>query len=226
VITAILFTDLVGPTSPPRGAGRERAQEASRAHRRLLSDAAWANGGRELQWLGAGLMVAFPSVSDALQAAVAVQQAARWPVDGMRLAVRVGVDVGETLRDNRDHFGTTVVVARRLCDQAESGQILCSALVAELLGGGRTFRFQSCGQLSIDGIAAPVDACEVLYEDRRAHGASRRQDGAASAGPREADETSGPLHEPTAHLRAGTPRGGRARGLIAKFFACLRWIKS
>src|SRR6185295_12741433 len=97
-------------------------------------------------------------------------------------------------RENRDHFGTTVVVARRLCDRAEGGQILCSALFADLLGRRKTFAFEPCGRFSIDGIAASVDAREVLYEDRQGRGASsemarrRRRAGFLRTGEHDADD--------------------------------------
>jgi class 3 adenylate cyclase len=172
VITAILFTDLAdAQTAPPR-ADEERAQDLLRVHHDLLSDVVRDCGGsQEVRSLGDGLVVAFASASDAVEAAVAMQQAARRPVGGVRLPIRVGLNVGETLQDDREHFGTTVVVARRLCDQARSGQILCSALVVELLARGRTFRFQGRRRLCLDGVATPVDACEVLYDDVRALGA-------------------------------------------------------
>jgi class 3 adenylate cyclase len=194
-----------------------------------LSDAAQANGGRDVRWLGDGLMVAFSSVSDALQCAVAVQQAARWPVDGVRLAVRVGLDVGETLRENRDHFGTTVVVARRLCDRAESGEILCSALFADLLGRGRTLRFAPRGKLIIDGVPAGVDACEVLYQDRRARNASEsaatRKSRAPAATLRNGHGTRRLADEPSPRVSARARGGTRSERLSERVSAWLRWIK-
>src|SRR5262249_12081957 len=57
-----------------------------------------------------------------------------------------------------------VVVARRLCDRAAAGQILCSGLVVELLGGRKAFRFGEVGALELKGLAAPVGAYEGDYE--------------------------------------------------------------
>jgi class 3 adenylate cyclase len=175
-------------------------------------------------------MVAFSSVSDALQAAVALQQAARWPVDGLQLAVRVGLDVGETLRADRDHFGTTVLVARRLCDRAEGGQILTSALFADLLGGRRTFRFEPRGRFSIDGIAASVDACEVLYDDRpgrgASSGASRRRAPTVSFGVEELDAASRASSEPPPHPSAPDQGETGVPDLSAGIRRFARWIRS
>jgi class 3 adenylate cyclase/PAS domain-containing protein len=160
----LLFTDLVDSTLLLQRAGDERAQRVFAGHHKLLKEAVAANGGHEVKWLGDGLMVAFPSAADAVRCAVAMQQAAQRPVAGERLAIRVGLNVGEALREESDYFGTPVVVAKRLCESARGGQILCSAVVAHLLSGRQVFAFRDCGALDLKGIAAPLPACEVVYE--------------------------------------------------------------
>jgi class 3 adenylate cyclase/tetratricopeptide (TPR) repeat protein len=162
--TTILFTDLVDSSDLLQRAGDEDAQRIFQAHHKLLRDAVAAHGGHEVKWLGDGLMVAFPSAADAVRCAIAMQRAAQRPVAGERLQIRAGLNVGETLRDETDYFGTPVVVARRLCDLAEGGQILCSSLVAGLLHGRQAFRFDDRGVLDLKGISEPVPACEVLYD--------------------------------------------------------------
>src|SRR5207244_959790 len=116
------------------------------------------------KWLGDGLMVAFPSAADAVGCAIEMQRASRRPVAGEELAVRVGLNAGEALRDVDDYFGTPVVVARRLCDRAEGGQILCTETVAGLLAGRAGFTFIELGKLALKGVPEPVAACEVRYE--------------------------------------------------------------
>ena len=72
--------------------------------------------------------------------------------------------LGEVLRREGGYFGIPVVTARRLCDRASSGQILCSRLIAELLASRRTFAFRDLGNFQLKGLSAPVGICEVLYE--------------------------------------------------------------
>src|SRR5436190_5242559 len=163
-VVTILFTDLVGSTELLARAGDEEAQRIFRAHHSLLADTAAAHGGEEVKWLGDGLMVAFGSALDALRAAIAMQQASRRPVNGERLSIRVGLNAGETLRDAADYFGTSVVVARRLCDRAEGGQILCTGTVAGLLAGRSEFTFSELGKIFLKGVPDPVAACELRYE--------------------------------------------------------------
>jgi class 3 adenylate cyclase len=167
-ITTILFTDLVDSTTLMQRVGDERAQKLFETHHQLLSDAVSAHGGSELQWLGDGLMVAFASTADAVRCAVAMQQAAAQQ-RGERLAIRVGMNVGEVLQQKTGsgYFGTPVVVARRLCDQAAAGQILATTTVSALLAGRAAFAFRDLGALELKGIAEKVGVCEVLYEAER-----------------------------------------------------------
>jgi class 3 adenylate cyclase len=168
-ITTILFTDLVDSTTLMQRVGDERAQKLFETHHQLLSDAVSAHGGSELQWLGDGLMVAFASTADAVRCAVAMQQAAAQQ-PGERLAIRVGLNVGEVLQQKTGsgYFGTPVVVARRLCDQAAAGQILCSQAVSLLLAGRAAFAFREFGAFELKGITEKVGVCEVVYEAERA----------------------------------------------------------
>ncbi|HEV8628016.1 MAG TPA: AAA family ATPase [Acidimicrobiia bacterium] len=171
-VVTILFTDLVGSTELLARAGDEEAQRIFRAHHTLLAETAAGHGGEEVKWLGDGLMVAFASALDALRAAIAMQQASRRPVSGERLSIRVGLNAGEALRDAADYFGTSVVVARRLCDRADGGQILCTETVAGLLAGRSGFTFSELGKILLKGVPDPVAACEVRYEapDSQAQG--------------------------------------------------------
>jgi len=145
-------------------AGDEEAQRIFKAHHDLLAEAAAAHSGEEVKWLGDGLMVAFASAADAGRAAIAMQQASRRPVQGERLVIRVGLNAGEALRDTADYFGLPVVVARRLCDRAVAGQILCANVVAELLAGRPDFTFEDLGKVHLKGVPQAVRAFELGYE--------------------------------------------------------------
>ena len=163
----LLVTDLVPSTEPRSELGDDEAGQLWRAHFGLLRNVTAGHGGQEVKSLGDGLMVAFPSVVNALNCAVGIQQAvyrrnARQHDD--RLQVRVGLHVGQPIRDEGDYFGTPVVIAKRLCDQANGGQILASELVRGLVGSRESFDFRSCGLLALKGIAEPLAACEIGWE--------------------------------------------------------------
>jgi class 3 adenylate cyclase/tetratricopeptide (TPR) repeat protein len=165
-IVTVLFTDVVNSTELLVQLGDERAESRRREHFKVLRDAVADHGGHEVKTMGDGVMVVFPSAVDAVRCAVAIQQStATKGVD-----VRVGLHVGEPIRDEGDYFGTPVVVARRLCDAAAGGQILTSDLVQALVGSRSEFAFHDAGFLALKGIAEPVAAWEVGWDAGRTAG--------------------------------------------------------
>src|SRR5438067_4046840 len=165
-VVTLLFTDLVGSTELLERLGDDAAEEVRRTHFRLLRDAVTNAGGEEVKNLGDGLMTVFPSAVEAVRCAVSMQQAVQRHNEHGNdpLSVRVGLHVGEPIRDEGDYFGTPVVVARRLCDVASGGQILASQLARDLVGSRGEFVFESAGPMALKGLAEPVPAFEVRWE--------------------------------------------------------------
>ena len=166
-IVTLLFTDLVGSTELLSELGDDEAERFRRVHFGLLRDVATAHRGQEVKNLGDGLMVAFASAVNALGCAVGIQQAVHRHnarQGNERLKVRVGLNIGEPIRDEDDYVGTPVVIAKRLCDKAEGGQILASELLRALVGTRGGFAFRSCGPIALKGISEPLPAAEVEWE--------------------------------------------------------------
>ncbi len=163
-VVTLLFTDLVGSTELLDRLGDDAGEQVRRTHFRILREAVVGAGGDEVKNLGDGLMVAFESAVAAVECAVAIQRAIERHNrvrPARTLAVRVGLHVGEPIRDEDDYFGTPVVVAKRLCDAAAGGQILASELVRGLVGTRGSFVFSSLGPVELKGLAQPLVACEV-----------------------------------------------------------------
>ena len=166
-VVTFLFTDLVGSTELLDTLGDDAAEMLRRTYFSLLRRAVSAAGGDEVKNLGDGLMVSFSSPLAALRAAVEMQEAIaehNRTTTGARLSVRIGLHAGEPVRDEHDFFGTAVVIAKRLCDRAEGGQILSSALVADLVGTRGGFGFIPVGPMALKGLSAPVPAVVVGWE--------------------------------------------------------------
>ncbi|HEV3364603.1 MAG TPA: AAA family ATPase, partial [Acidimicrobiia bacterium] len=143
--------------------------------------------------LGDGLMVSFASPVAALSCAVAMQGA----VAGSGLELRVGVHAGEPIREESDLFGGAVVVAKRLCDAADGGQILTSQLVADLVGGRGAFRFRPLGPVALKGLPEPVRTVAVETGGRAAERTAFSEP---------------PSDRPASRTRVRRPRGPRLVG--------------
>lgn len=163
---AILFTDMEGSTTLTNQLGDAEAQELVRRHDTIVREAVRTHGGSEVKHTGDGIMASFPSASSALGSAVAIQQqlAAYNEGAGQALNVRVGVNVGEPVREGNDLFGTAVQLAKRICDKAEPGQILVSNVVRELVAG-KGFLFAEQGESALRGFEDPVRLFEVRWAE-------------------------------------------------------------
>src|SRR5919109_3020213 len=156
----ILFTDLVDSSDLLTRHGDERADEIRRKHFAVLREAITVHGGREVKGTGDGLMVAFSSAVSAVRCAVAMQRTSK-------LGMRIGIDAGEPVEDGQDLFGTCVVVASRLCDASEAGQILVSDIVRQIAAPRVEEGFAQLGPLRLKGIAEPVGAAVVEWSGPR-----------------------------------------------------------
>jgi class 3 adenylate cyclase len=150
---AVLFTDVVGSTELLDRLGDDAAHELRRRHFGLLRDAVRDHGGREVKSLGDGLMVVFDSPEIAGDAALAMQRAVGADPDA--LGLRVGIAVGEAVREDDDYLGRPVVVARRLCDVAGAGEVLVSGAVRDF-ASETAVECDQLGPIALKGLGEPV----------------------------------------------------------------------
>ena len=122
---------------------------------------------------GDGILATFDSAVDALEAAVAAQQATERHARRVEvlLRLRVGLAVGEVGFEEGDVFGTPVVEAARLVASASAGQILCTALVRAIAGSRAGVTFSDRGAMELRGLPDPVAVCEVEWTPRAEAGA-------------------------------------------------------
>jgi len=106
-------------------------------------------------------MAAFESATDAVRAAVAIQQ--RIARDFHDLHIRVGVAAGDVSWEDGDCFGMPVVTASHLQARADGDQIIASALVRLLAGDRAGVGFRPLGSLELAGLNDPVEAYEVEW---------------------------------------------------------------
>jgi class 3 adenylate cyclase len=150
---AVLFTDMEGATQLIERFGELEAHALLQRHFAVLRASLAEHRGHEIKSLGDGLMVVFDAVADAV--ACAAQMQAAVSREEQALGLRIGIHVGEPMREEGDYFGTPVIIARRLCDTARPGQTLVSESVSELAA---EHEFDSFGDLALKGLSKRVSA--------------------------------------------------------------------
>ncbi len=131
---AFLFTDIEGSTQLWEEQPQAMAM-ALRRHDDLVRTAVLARGGHVFSTGGDGFAVAFPTVADALQAAVDVQRSLLGDdAFEAEFKVRMGLHAGAAVERDGDYFGPVVNRAARIMAAAHGGQILVSAAAAGMLG--------------------------------------------------------------------------------------------
>ena len=161
-LAAILAADVVG-YSRLMGADEPGTLAALRdVWTKLLNPAVAAHRGRIFKMLGDGALIEFASAVDAVECAVAFQEAmadqnrtrsGREPIE-----FRIGVNLGDIVVDGDDIFGDGVNVAARLEGQAPKSGILVSDAVYAQIKGKVAIAFLDAGEMSLRNIEAPVRA--------------------------------------------------------------------
>ena len=163
---SLVFVDQVGSTQQLASLGDEAGRAVRAVLLGVLREAVATHGGREVDSAGDGLFCVFEGAGEAVDAAVAMQQAV-WSVNQStpaerRLGVRVGIETGEPLRGpGGSYVGVAVVVASRLCASAGEGQILVSDVVRALVEPRGQHVFAAAGALPLKGVPTPVAASTV-----------------------------------------------------------------
>jgi pimeloyl-ACP methyl ester carboxylesterase/class 3 adenylate cyclase len=154
---SVLFTDVVGSTALMQRLGDDRYDSLRRLHMELLR--------------GQISVAVFVSAIDAVGCAVAMQQEIhrhhQQYDEADHLPLRVGIDVGEPIREGNDYHGTPVVVASRLSNDADGGQILVSQLLRRLVGNRGEYTFRDLEPRLVKGISDSFPLCEVGWEPVR-----------------------------------------------------------
>ena len=167
----ILFTDVEGSTALTQRLGDAKARELLREHERITREALKQHGGSEVKTMGDGFMASFSSATKALECSIAIQRAFAERNESAEepIKVRIGLNAGEPIAEDDpggrgDLFGTAVNMAARIASKADSGEILASNVVRELVAG-KDFLFSDRGETELRGFEDPVRVYEVRWRE-------------------------------------------------------------
>ncbi len=163
-LRVILFTDLEKHTAMMQRLGDERGRAILREHEIITREALASYGGAEVKTMGDSFMASFGSATRALECAIAIQKAFadRNETADEQLRVRCGLSAGEPIAEDDDLFGSSVILAARIADQAKGSEIVLANVVREL-AAGKGFLFADRGEIALRGFEDPVRLYELKW---------------------------------------------------------------
>ena len=132
-----VFVDISGFTNFTTENGDDAAGRLLASWRAVTRDVASETGVRIAKWLGDGCMIVAVDQRDAVTFALELQK--RSVTACAPLAIRIGIASGLALLfEGDDYIGTAVNMAARLCDAAESHEVIIPTEQIEILPEGVT----------------------------------------------------------------------------------------
>lgn len=157
-LAAIMFTDIVGYTAL-MGNNEQKAFELLRKNREIQKPIIEELGGRWIKELGDGVMASFPSVSNAVYAAIKIQNAC---FNSKVFELRIGIHLGEVVFENDDIFGDAVNIASRLQVLAPPAGIFVSESVQRDLSNKNDIRTEFVRVENLKNVKDPVRIYQIF----------------------------------------------------------------
>ena len=155
---AFLFADLRGYSAYTERHGDRAAEALIGRYRQLVRTEISAFHGAEIRTEGDSFYVVFDSVAEAVEAALAIAQAARVTTggDGGPIRVGMGVHAGESRDGAQGIVSSAVNIAARVCAVADAGEVLVTETVRGLTRTALPVNFTPRGRRRLKGIAEPI----------------------------------------------------------------------
>lgn len=157
-LAAIMFTDIVGYTAL-MGNDEKIAFEILEKNRVLHKPIIEHFNGRFIKELGDGVMASFSTVSDAVNAALKIQEGCNL-VNHYQL--RIGIHQGEVVFENDDIFGDAVNIAARIQGAANPGCIYVSESIQNNIANKKDILSNFVKEEMLKNVEGPVRIFEVL----------------------------------------------------------------
>jgi class 3 adenylate cyclase len=147
MLATVMFTDIVGSTQHAADAGDRDWARMLERHDELVRSELARYRGREVKHTGDGFLAAFDGPGRAVHCAAAIARRLR----PLGLEVRAGVHTGECELRGDDLAGIAVHIGARVGACAESGEVLVSSTVRDLVAGSE-LRFEERGLRELKGV--------------------------------------------------------------------------
>ena len=165
-LTAVMLADVVNYSRMMSRSEEETHTRFAGHARELIDPTINKYGGRLVRSMGDGLLVEFVSAVDAVRCALDIQRglAARQANEPDRMQLRIGINTGDVLVDQRDIYGNSVNIAARLEGLASPGTVCVSQSIYDQTRAQPEFFFADRGAQRVKNIPYQIHVYEVAYE--------------------------------------------------------------
>jgi len=153
-----MFTDIVGYTAL-MGNDEQKAFTILNKNRALQKPIIEKFNGRWIKELGDGVMASFNTVSDAVNAAIKIQEDCNAAKD---FQLRIGIHLGEVVFENDDVFGDGVNIASRIQTAAKPGTIYVSESVHNNVSNKKDIQTKFIKEETLKNVKEPVRIYEIV----------------------------------------------------------------
>ena len=164
-LVAILSADVVGYSRLMRD-DEEATVRALAVHRVLINEIIKQNGGRVIDSPGDNILAEFGSVVEAVTGAIKIQEEIKRRnadiPDNRRMEFRIGVNLGDIIKESGKIYGDGVNLAARLESLAEPGGICISGVVYDQVKKKLNIEYQFVGHKTLKNIEEAVPVYRVL----------------------------------------------------------------
>jgi eukaryotic-like serine/threonine-protein kinase len=162
----LVFSDVEGSTDMMERLGERQWLAVMRDHNALIRNLTYAHEGTVVKSQGDGFMLAFSSAHAALRCAIEVERVfAEHPPDSPEaIKIRIGAHSGFVIAEADDFYGRNVVLAARIADHAQGGEILVSETAKQYTEADPTLRFEYRGEFRLKGLVGEHGVYTLLWD--------------------------------------------------------------
>jgi adenylate cyclase len=170
-LAAILSADVKG-YSRLMGENEVQTLKTLSVYFQIMTTLIQKHQGKVLNIAGDNLLADFESVVDAVQCGVEIQKELRTKnaelAESQRVEFRIGINLGDVIREGESIYGDGVNIAARLESLSEAGGVCISGTAYDQVENKLSLGYEYLGEQTVKNIAKPVRVYKVLMEPEAA----------------------------------------------------------
>jgi len=166
-LSAILLADVVGYSRLMSLDEEDTHLRLTDYVKELIEPKISESRGRPIRTMGDGFLIEFDSAIDAVRCGLAIQSELADRNAGVdpdrRIWLRIGINTGDVIVDERDIYGNSVNIAARLEGLAKPGAVYVTRGVRDQLQGNPSLAFDDGGERRVKNIKEPIRVYRVRH---------------------------------------------------------------